>query len=245
MNKIWTLIALAEIFSGQVFCQTSDLESLVKCLIRIKVNKTEIHINDSTEILEEDYSQGTGIYISETGLFITAEHIIRNRNKKSPSPIGCTDNIIEESFGATIIYEDYENDVALLQNPVYTEYHKVNKYFINLNNCSELPTKVGTKIYSFGYPNELRKLNKIYAFSMGKIISKNTDLEGHEVLPYRANVSIADCSVVSGFSGGIITDYDYKPIGLILGSIIEKNRRLTYFKSLAQIKKIMENHDQF
>jgi S1-C subfamily serine protease len=244
MNKSISLALISTFTLISNFChsQINDLESLNKCLIKIQVNKTGSLKIDSSGLIEEDYSLGTGFYVSSDGLFVTAAHVIKRRNIKAAAAIVCYDNNSLDNFVPLVIFEDAKNDIAVLQNVAFTGFGKKNPFFINLQNLSSNSEKVGTKVYAFGYPNELQRTFKICAFSFGKILSVNDNLDGYKKLPERSNVSLADCVVISGFSGGIVTDFVYKPVGLILGSIQEKNKWTTYFKSLSTVSKILNTN---
>jgi|WetSurMetagenome_2_1015567.scaffolds.fasta_scaffold00376_8 S1-C subfamily serine protease len=242
MNKVFLFILVVSfiLISNYNYSQISNLESLNRCLVKIQVNKTEGITIDSSGIIEEDYSLGTGFYISADGLFLTAAHVIKKRNIHTTAAISCYDYNSNDNFVPIIVFEDIKNDIAILQNVTYTGFGKSNTFYMNLNSLSNSINKIGSKIYAFGYPNELQKTLKVCAFSIGTILSINYNLDGFKKLPERANVSLADCVVISGFSGGIVTDFSYKPLGLILGSVIEKNKRITYFKSLDQVIKILK-----
>lgn len=244
MNKVLVLLLVLFLFQTLLFSQTNSLEDLDKCLIKIQVNNTNELILDSTGIIEEDYSLGTGFYISSDGLFLTAAHVIKDRNKDEEGSISCYDNNQKNNnFVPIIIFEDIEKDIALLQNVAFTSFGKQNKFYINIENYKTEQNIVDLAIYSFGYPNELHAYNKISSYSVGKVLEINKNLQGYKKLPDRKNVSLATTVVLSGCSGGIITDFSYSPIGLILGSILENNTRKTYYKSLYDVRKILKEYE--
>ena len=244
MNRIMFSYIILLFINAPIFSQIKSLESLPKCLIRIQVNNTNKLLLDSTGIIEEDYSLGTGFYISEDGLFLTAAHVIKDRNKDNEGSISCYDSNSENPhFVPIVIFEDTKTDIALLQNVNYTNYGKRNKYYFDLKNYNKEANKVNLNIYSFGFPNEFQGYDKITSFSVGKVLEINTDLEGFKKLPERRNVSLSNTVVLAGCSGGIITDFSFNPIGLILGSILQKNKRTTYFKSIYDVKSVLIDYE--
>jgi len=243
MSRIYLFFVIVLMYScTDSNCQKYDISYIEKCLIKIQVNKTGILSVDTTGLIAEDYSLGTGIYISSDGLIITAAHVIEKRNRNLAGTISCKDNISKENFVPIVIYEDSKNDIAILQNVKYTNYGSKNDYFIDINNIDKQLLIKNNDVIAFGYPNELHGYDKIGSFSVGKIISPNTNLEGYEKIKSRSNVSLADCVVLSGCSGGIITSNSFLPIGIILGSVIDKNKRVTYFKSFGLVKKILSEN---
>ncbi len=242
MNKIFSFLTLV-FLSCQLFSQINSLSDLSRCLIKIQVNNTGEFTIDSTGIIEEDYSLGTGFYISGDGLFLTAAHVIKDRKKEKSGSISCYEIAPNSNFVPIVIFEDIETDIALLQNIDYTRYGKSNQYFINIDDINKELNKTNLGVYSFGFPNGLQAYNRIASFSIGKVLSTNKNLQGYKKLLDRRNVSLANTTVLSGCSGGIITDTLFNPIGLILGSILENNTRTTYYKSMYDVKKILEKYE--
>ena len=242
MNKFFFFSIFFLLLTNCLFCQVTDLNYLEKCLIRIQVYNTNSFEVDSAGLIEGDYSLGSGFYISNDGLFITAAHVIKKRNKDNPAAIKCYDYSSVAGFTVRVIFEDEYSDIALLQNEKYTNFGETNKYFISMHNNINPKVKKGNEVFAFGYPNSLQGYNRICAFTSGIILQSNTNLNGYKKEKSRANVAIANCEVISGFSGGIITEKNFSPLGIILGSIVD-NKRSTYFRTVANIIKTLNEYE--
>ena len=93
MNKFIICLSVFILSNIPLFSQVNSLEKLNKCLIKIQVNNTSELLLDSTGIIEEDYSLGTGFYISSDGLFLTAAHVIKGRNKNEEAEQNCQNGL--------------------------------------------------------------------------------------------------------------------------------------------------------
>ena len=240
MNKavsIMIFIALTALLSLTSEAKSEySLEHITKSLVKIKVSNSDALLPDRSGIIESDYSYGTGFYISKDGLILTAKHVLDKRSKFNSDPITCLDMNNNQPFGPIIVFEDKNSDVALLRNP---RSGKI-KYFIDIfDDASKL--KKGLECYCIGFPNEVQNLYKIVSFSLGEIEFIGKNLPGHEKLPYRKKVIVSSCDVVSGFSGGIIIDKYFLPIGLILGSIESNEGTVCFARRINQLRQILND----
>lgn len=245
MNKKLSVLLFFVIPIQHLYSQNINLQDISKCLVKIQVNNTSELLIDSTGIIEEDYSLGTGFYISSDGLFLTAAHVLKDRNKDEDGNISCYENTPNSNFVPIIIFEDYENDIALLQNVSYTNHDSSCEHYIDIMKFNKDLNKKKNEVFSFGFPNDFHGYNRITSFSFGNVLATDINLQGYKKLPERKNVSLANCVVLSGCSGGLITDSLFRPVGLILGSILENNTRKTYYKSISDIKELIEEYEIF
>ena len=237
------------IFSFLVFvsnnCISQDLFSIAKSMVKIQVNTaTEVEI-DSAGIVSDRYSKGSGFYISDKGLILTAAHVISKRNKSRSSSLTCYDNISNKAFSVNIIYENLDLDIAILENTEFTNFKNRNrrlKNFVNISKYSKIkPTK--NKVLALGFPSGLNNdRHNLFSFSTGEILKFNTSIIGYGKIKSRKDVIVTTSVVHAGFSGGVLLDSNFIPLGLILGSIVDdKQNDRCYAKSFERIFRDLEN----
>lgn len=238
MTFIFLIILLSIAFLSNVAISGYSLEDLTMSLIKIKVANSESMMPDKNGILESEYSHGTGFYISNDGMILTAQHVIDKRSAFNSDPITCLDMTGDQPFGPIIIWEDKKNDVAILQHP--NNLKKI-KFFIDIFNQAG-KIKKGSTCYCIGFPNEVQNFYKIVSFSVGTIILENTNLPGHEKVHYRKNTVVSSCDVVPGFSGGIIVDESFLPISMIIGSMKNNKQNASFSRRIRQLREIVDAH---
>jgi S1-C subfamily serine protease len=231
--KYRTVQKKEELMNLELKLKKYSLDHVINSLIKIKTINSDALLPDQNGVIESDYSYGTGFYISKSGLFLTAQHVIKNRSKFNSDPITCLDMNNSKAFGPIIEFEDEKNDIALLRNPNPVEYEN----YIDINNINEI--KKGLGCYCIGFPQEVQNFYKMVSLSHGKIQYILKNLKGYNKLPYRKKVFITSCDVVSGFSGGIVIDEYFQPLGLIVGSIENRNALSCYAKRINEIQKII------
>lgn len=231
-------ILITPVFQQESTNSYSSYDRIIKSIVKIQVDESGELDVDANGIVQSDYSLGSGFYISENGLFLTAAHVIAKRTNNISNPISCFDLDRGETFGPDIIFEDKNSDIALLQNPMYTGREKNNYYIDIFSKASNI--KEGMSCYSIGFPNEVHGYNKIMSISFGKILGIDKNLRGYNKLPYRKKVVISSCEVVSGFSGGIMIDSAFLPIGMILGSIEQKGEKQSFVRRISDIRRVVK-----
>ena len=140
---------------------------------------------------EEGISCGTG-FLKESGIIITAAHVLRGGNKVA---IYYQDGTVEESRDFTC-YGD--TDVATI---------RVNKVAKKLEFSKH--SCVGDKIYVAGYPYNIERLR----VTEGIIAS-----EEQEGIKNWDSYFIIDCIISPGNSGGPVLTEDGKIVGMVVGA---------------------------
>lgn len=170
--------------------------------------------------------QGTGFFISKDGYFLTANHVIKNKEGKinigRPSrkiPIGVSNlKIIKswEKFDIALLKADFEEnkEKAFLQGKNSFDYLE-----IDFNKQIE-----GTPVYSYGFPLPEIKYQKLKGLSMGfqwiserttsAIISSTYDKFGpimtgrdpkHYIIDKALNYGSSGCPLILSETGKVIS----------------------------------------
>ena len=222
----------------------NSLEYILKSMVRIQVVTTEELNVEVDGTIQKKFSYGSGFYISKSGLILTAAHVINKASKLCKSPLQGYDFNTNRLSGLTIVFIDYTTDIALLQNEYYTsrEHFNKNKFFINLNKKTSSIKKDMT-CFCIGFPNEIQKLDGICSLSFGKILSTSKNLPGYKKMMWRKNVLLSSCKVTSGFSGGLVVDSNFLPIGIIIGSHEKKNTSQSIIRKVKDIRKLLDENN--
>ncbi|MFC1583795.1 serine protease [Candidatus Neomarinimicrobiota bacterium] len=184
-------------------------------MIKIQVNTTQQLNVDEFGLSEDTHDWGSGFYISEDGMILTAAHVIKRRSPLNREPITCYDPNTKRSFGPIIVYENEDLDIALLQDPLYTLDPDKKCKYIRIN-AKGNRVRNGDLCYCIGFPAEMNEYNRIFGLSSGYITKSTTNLPGHLKVNWRKNVLTCNCEATTGFSGGILIGSNFEPIGVIL-----------------------------
>lgn len=232
-NPLILVLVLITIYIGNLSFSQNTIDGIAKSLVKIKTYNSDNYSVDRFGVVESEYSYGTGIYISEYGHILTAYHVIEESSSMSTDPYTCTSHN-GEIFTPLYVWHDKNLDIAILLDPNYTGI-KTNKNFINLKNISN-NIKKGHQCISFGFPNEIQNVEEILAISTGIIKYVDKNLPGHNKLKYRKNVIVTSSNVIPGFSGGIVTDINMFPIGVILGTYNYSNKKYSFVRNFEEIR---------
>lgn len=243
MNKLKCFAYFLSVFTVCLNAQT-NLDVISKSLVKFKVNKTEKLDIDSTSNVQFDFSYGSGFYISKNGLILTAYHVIEKMSPLNKSPISGYDLELNRSFGLTLVFVDKDNDIALLQNPYFTQRGKEKQFYINILNFHK-DINYNAKCICIGFPNCIQEFGQIFALSIGSIINTQTDLDDYKKNKWKKNLIVSSNEVISGFSGGLAVDFKYTPIGMILASGFKQKKSQTYIKSFDIILNSLIDYEEF
>ena len=139
--------------------------------------------NVSTAIvfIETPMGIGTGFVVSDSGLIITAAHVIEGYDTVTIRP-----NRSNFTGDAQVIYANYETDLAILASPLNTP------NFLNIEESSQIGS--GHEVIAIGYPAAELLENPEPSVSRG-IISRPINEDGISFFEH-------DARILSGNSGG-------------------------------------------
>ena len=166
-----------------------------------EIYKTVIgSICEITSEFEDESSQGTGFYISDTGYMITNCHVVIGRNSNGKYEL-CTDVYSCKSKSVDyneleIVYVDPKNDLALLKDNA--------KIFKPLKLADKLP-EIGETVVAIG-----NSKGEGLALVNGIVSDVNRDFQGHPAFLFNALVS-------HGCSGGPIFNAKGEVCGVTVG----------------------------
>jgi len=182
-----------------ILLNSSHAQTANEILNRSKANnllKSEDQIIDNSNLNQQGvgFGTGTGFYIDNEGLLITAAHVVKNCLPNTIRVRGFDKNI----FKADKLTVDTTNDLALIRVlNVKTKPLKLN-----------LSPQLGEDAYAFGYPlfGELAQSGN---FTAGIV----TSLSGYKEDTTRFQIS---APIQSGNSGGPVFDQKGNVIGVVL-----------------------------
>jgi len=153
-------------------------------------------------------SSGSGLLFSENGLISTNHHVINGAktiNIRLPN--------INKNYKADIIFQDKNNDIALLKIPDF-DFSIINRAVIPFTIVPSNNTKSGQTVYTLGYPLG-DMLGKSIKYSSGEINS----IYGFGDDPRVFQISNP---IQPGNSGGGLFNEDGELIGIVFSSLNAK-----------------------
>jgi len=170
---------------------------------------------------------GTGFFFSGSGLMLTNYHVIEGSKKLV---VEVNDNSNKLVYGAEVVLEDKENDLAILKikDDNFKAFPEIN-YSFKENGALD----VGSSVFTIGYPHALSGMGKEAKFTDGKISSKTG---------YNGSINSFQTSipVQPGNSGGPIFSENGQLIGIINakfkdGDNVSYGIKLNYVKNLIEL----------
>ncbi len=212
-----------------------NIEEITTSMVKLRVlTESDLTVDDAG-LMQKNYEWGSGFYISEDGLILTAFHVIENASKSHSDPITCFEPNSGDSRGVWLVYHDKQNDIALLQNEKYTGNKRLKNYINILGRASDL--KLGISCFCIGFPNEILNYKNSYAISPGVLKAIDKNVKGSDKIPWRRKLLVAECEINSGFSGGLVFDKELLPVGIIIGMYSEgENKVFALIKRVRDIR---------
>ncbi len=189
---------------------------------------------------------GTGFFVSEDGLMITAYHVVYDKDRPEDSPfifIRCPGNIY---YLMNVVRANKEHDLVLLKaasrfenapnnaGPVEPRLVDINKKFDFLKFSSLRPLKAGEPISTVGYPSIFASV-----LSIGVVASPE-----FQVVPVRGDSTVykdlvvANVQLFPGNSGGPILDR----YGLVIGvaTLGSEARKFCFFQQARYAESLLK-----
>jgi len=237
---VWPLLFFFLLGNGDS-SEPAYINATLRSMVKIQVNSTQRLEIDEAELIEKNYSYGSGFYISEDGLILTSTHVINKASRLQDTPIQCVELDSGKTYGLIVIFRDDDSDISLLQNVRYTDFNTKRKDFIHLN-ASMNVLRDGVECFCLGVPNELHKYFGIYAISAGKVLRIAIDLAGADKVKSRKKALLTSCEVAAGFSGGLVVDLAFNPLGIILGAVDSKQKKESYARKISDVLSVLKSH---
>ena len=143
---------------------------------------------------------GSGIILSNSGLIVTNHHVIEDANDIE---VEFLIDGVSQNFNAQLVQQDIRNDLAIIKI-VDINFDGISNINYNFKTRS---SDVGTKIYTFGYPQALTGMGKEIKVTEG-IISAKSGVMG-DITTYQITAPIQ-----GGNSGGPLFDNAGNLVGI-------------------------------
>lgn len=218
-----------------------NFENLFYSIVKIETNKTQKDIIDPDGLVPKKVSYGTGFYVTDYGLILTAAHVVDEESKILNKSIRCTNLATMSSFLSTVVKIDRKKDIALLID--HSTFNK-HEHYINLSSLPNINIKENSICYCIGIPNDYQKTDRLLLISLGNIISSSFNLSGHRKIEWRKNVILTSCQVSAGFSGGIVTTDDFIPSGIILGTFEKDEKFYSFARKIKDAQYLIKEYEE-
>lgn len=162
--------------------------------------------------------RGTSFIISDNGYFLTAKHLVKNRQK-----VVLQQKETEMTFETWVVYEDSLSDFALLKcdDSIANLFNKIPFAFLNS------PAELGDEVFTLGYP----KKNIVYT---NGVVSSETGFKSDSLY---LEISLPSNS---GNSGAPLFSTNGKLVGLITANHANK-QAVTYALKHEHISTILDS----
>lgn len=202
LNRIdFSLVAFSE--NGFIYNMQYSGNKIVFNFIKdLPINWSSFSNKKDEALSSEWLGNGTGFFISNTGLIATNYHVIEDANEIEVV-VNYKSRVIK--FAGKVILSDKVNDLSIIK---VDGFNKDLPYVLDFS-----LSKVGENVFTLGYPKALNLLGKEVKYTNG-VISSKTGVNG-DISTYQTNVAVQP-----GNSGGPLFNNKGDVIGIISAKII-------------------------
>ena len=191
-------------------------EEYMPCVVEVYAKQT---------LFSKGVSRGTGFFISNDGLLVTAAHVIYFEDDDAiASQVRVSIGDEEHFYKARVVKVDLANDVALLKIMQFADLaaangyavdsakaERLNRYFKHVTLDYDYEHRTGDLVFTLGNPGRFKDV-----VSQGMIISKRiVDLEMEDDLIEFKDMVLTSLYVRPGSSGGPVFNGAGRVIGVI------------------------------